>query len=71
MSPKEAPNHALYVEVMRRMTPAGRLAKAFELSDMARRLFVCGLRNRFPNLDEPSFHRLLLERLELCHNRNY
>jgi len=53
------------------MTPAQRLAKALELSAQARRLFEIGLRRRFPDLSEPEFHRLLLERLAKCHNRNY
>jgi hypothetical protein len=71
MDPKPRPNHALYIEVLRRMTPAQRLAKAFELSDFARNLFIHGLRKRFPNATEEEFKRILLERLRLCHNKNY
>jgi hypothetical protein len=29
------------------------------------------LRQRFPDLPEDDFHRLYLERLAKCHNRNY
>jgi hypothetical protein len=53
------------------MTPEQRLAKAFELSAFAKSLFVEGLRKRFPDLSEEEFHKLLLSRLEKCHNRNY
>ncbi len=53
------------------MTPAQRLAKAFELSEMSKRLFKQGLRERFPEMSEEDFHRLYLERLDKCHNRNY
>lgn len=33
MDPKPRPNHRRYIEILRRMTPEQRLAKAFELSD--------------------------------------
>lgn len=71
MNPKPRPNHALYLEVLRRMTPAQRLAKAFELSDFARELFLCGLRRRYPAVSERELHRIYLERMARCHNRNY
>lgn len=45
---KERPNHAAYLEVLRRMTPEQRLTKAFELSEATRALFRQGLRERFP-----------------------
>jgi hypothetical protein len=53
------------------MTPAQRLAKAFELSEQSKRLFLAGLRARFPELNQQELHRLALERLAKCHNRNY
>ena len=53
------------------MTPEQRLAKAFELTEMSRALFVRGLHTRFPNLTQEEFHALVLRRLEKCHNRNY
>jgi hypothetical protein len=53
------------------MSPAARLAKAFELSEDSKRLFLAGLRARFPALSDPELHRLALQRLEKCHNRNY
>jgi hypothetical protein len=71
MERKPQPNHALYLAVLRRMTPEQRLRKAFELSAAARARFEHGLRHRFPSLDETAFRRLLRERLDLCHNRNY
>ena len=71
MRPKKQPNRQRYLQVLRAMTPEQRLQKAFELSALARELFVQGLRARFPDLSEAQFHDLLLERLARCHNRNY
>ncbi len=71
MDLKDRLNHKIYLQALRRMTPEQRLSKALELSDTARRLFRTGLRRRFPGLSEDQFHQLYLERLELCHNRNY
>jgi hypothetical protein len=71
MDPKPRPNHQLYIEVLRRMTPEQRLLKAFELSAFVKALFREGLRKRFSDLSEEAFHKLYLERLEKCHNRNY
>jgi hypothetical protein len=53
------------------MTPAQRLAKAMELSELGKRLFLHGLRRRFPEADERQLHALYLERIARCHNRNY
>lgn len=68
---KPRPNHREYLRVLRRMTPAQRLRKAFELSELAKRFFVHGLRQRFSGVDEVEFQRILRERLAKCHNRNY
>ena len=71
MDPKPRPNHARYIQILRAMTPEQRLLKAFELSAFSKALFIEGLRKRFPNASAEQFHRILLERLEKCHNRNY
>ncbi len=71
MNIKECPNHKIYIQVLRQMSPEKRLLRAFELSEFARQLFAHGLRKRFPNLSEKEFKELLLERLNKCHNRNY
>ena len=71
MDPKPRPNHRIYLEILRKMTPEQRLNKAFELSDMSKRLFKQGLRKANPDLSEEELHQLYLKRLELCHNRNY
>ena len=71
MDIKPRPNHARYLEILRSMTEEQRLRKAFEMSAYVKALFKQGLRERFPNLPEDEFHRLYLERLEKCHNRNY
>ncbi len=71
MNPKPRPNHRKYIEVLRQMTPEQRLRKAFELSAFTKQLFTHGLRKRFSDLTEEEFKKLLLKRLEKCHNRNY
>ena len=71
IDPKPRPNHEQYIRALRAMTPSQRAMKAFELSEMSRRLFRQGLRKRFPHLSEAEFHALYLKRLALCHNRNY
>jgi hypothetical protein len=71
MTLKPRPNHQQYLRALARMTPEQRLLKAFELSEMARELFRAGLRRRFPDLSEEALHRLYLERLAKCHNRDY
>jgi len=68
---KARPNHKIYIQVLRRMPPEKRLMKAFELSEFARQLFIHGLRKRFPDLPDEEFRKIVLERLDKCHNRNY
>jgi hypothetical protein len=46
MNPKPRPNHRLYIETLRKMTPEKRLLKAFELPSFSNRLFVHGLRKK-------------------------
>jgi len=71
MNIKKRPNHKIYIKVLRKMSPEKRLLKAFELSEFANKLFIHGLRKRFPNLSDEEFNRILFERLDKCHNRNY
>ena len=71
MDTKKRQNHRIYIEALRRMTSEERLEKAFELSEFSRRLFVHGLRRRFPDLPEKALMKIYLERLDKCHNRNY
>jgi hypothetical protein len=71
MDLKKKPNHKIYLQVLRNMSPEERLCKAFELSEFAKQLFVYGLRKRFPHLLDKEFRKLLLKRLDKCHNRNY
>jgi len=70
-NPKKEPADSAYLKVLTDMTPEARLRQALELSDFTRELFRQGLRARFPALSGEEFERLYLERLELCHNRNY
>jgi hypothetical protein len=71
MSIKRSSAHKIYIQVLRKMSPEKRLLKAFELSEFANQLFIHGLHKRFPNLPDEEFKKILLERLDKCHNRNY
>lgn len=71
MNIKNRPNHRLYIQALRRMSPEQRLLKAFELSQFSRELFLHGLRKRFPDLTDDETKKIYLERLNKCHNRNY
>ncbi|HZZ44358.1 MAG TPA: hypothetical protein VFE58_15595 [Tepidisphaeraceae bacterium] len=71
MDLKPKPNRALYIQTLRRMTPAQRLAKTIELSELGKELFLHGLRKRFPDADDKQIHTLYLNRISRCHNRNY
>ncbi len=64
-------NRRLYIQALGRMTPAQRLAKAMELSELGKRLFLHGLRRRFPDADEKRILAEYLHRIARCHNRNY
>ena len=68
---KPRPNHGVYLRVLRSMTPEQRLRKAFELGAMTRAMLEHGLRRRFPELGASAMARLVRERLDRCHNRNY
>ncbi len=71
MNPKQRPNHRLYIEILRKMTPEKRLRKAFELSSFSNQLFVHGLRKKHTGISEVEFAQILKDRLDKCHNRNY
>lgn len=71
MKQRDPETHRVYIRILRSMTPEQRLLKAMELSELSKQLFIHGLRKRFPNLPEAEFHEKLLDRLNLCHNRNY
>ncbi len=71
MDIKERPNHRIYIQVLREMSPEKKLLKAFELSEFANKLFIHGLHKRFPNLSDEEFKKKVLERLDKCYNRNY
>lgn len=71
MDIKPKPNRQLYINILRKMTPAQRLEKAFDLSEFSRKLLIEGLRKQFPDVTEDEFRKIVLKRLERCHNRNY
>jgi hypothetical protein len=71
MEIKPHPNHSLYLQTLRHMTPEQHLAKAFELSVMTKELFLLGLQKRFSSKSETEIMKLYLERIAKCYNRNY
>ncbi|MCI2426196.1 hypothetical protein LM597_02110, partial [Candidatus Acetothermia bacterium] len=62
MEIKDRPNHRIYIQVLRKMSPEKRLLKAFELSEFVNQLFVHGLHKKFPNLSDEEFKKILLAR---------
>ncbi|MCR4341466.1 MAG: hypothetical protein NUW01_16435 [Gemmatimonadaceae bacterium] len=68
---KPSRNHAVYLDILRRMSPEDRLRKAFELSEFSRELFEHGLRRTFPDLEPAELRALARRRLDKCHNRIY
>ena len=71
MNLKPRPNHRIYLDILRRMTPAQRLQKSFELTELSRQLLKDGLRSRHPEMSDEQLHHLYLQRLHRCHNKNY
>jgi len=61
----------IYLQILKRMSPEEKLFKAFELSELAKQLFIHGLHKRFPHLTEEEVKKIYLERIEKCHNRVY
>ncbi len=53
------------------MSAEQRLLKALELSAITKELFISGLRKRFPDKTETEIHKIYLQRLTKCYNRNY
>ncbi len=71
MGYKKDPTHKIRIQVLRQMPPEKRLQAALELSDLTNRLFIQGLKKRFPHLSQEELNKILRERLDKCHNRNY
>jgi hypothetical protein len=71
MNIKPRPNHKRYIETLRRMTPAQRLEKSFELTEFSRQLLKDGLRRRHSGLSESQVQQLFVNRLHQCHSKNY
>ena len=70
MQLKQQPNRRIYIETLRRIGPAARLAKAFELTEMTREALRSGLRHRHPDLTPEQLDALYRERLERCRRRS-
>jgi hypothetical protein len=68
---KKQKAHAVYIQALKKIGPEKRLLKAFELSELTRRLFVVGLRKKYPALPESEFNKILYEKIDQCRNQNY
>lgn len=71
MQIKQNPNHKIYLQTLRSMTPEQRLQKAFDLSSLSKNLFMQGLKKRFYDKTEAEIKVIYLERIAKCYNRNY
>jgi hypothetical protein len=63
---KPLPNHRQYLESLAALGLAGRLQKAFDLSEQTRQIFRQGLRRRFPELSNTQLDELYRERIQLA-----
>ena len=64
-------SHNIYIQTLKKIGAEKRLLKALELSELTKELFISGLRKKYPDLSEKEFKKILLEKLEKCHNSNY
>lgn len=64
-------SHREYIKIIRRLTPEERLKKCFELNELTKKLFLTGLKNRFPDLSQEEIKKLYLKRINKCHNLDY
>ncbi|MBI5219272.1 MAG: hypothetical protein HY958_10120 [Bacteroidia bacterium] len=71
MNIKPVLNHKQNIQTLLKMTSEQRLLKAFELSEITKRLFLEGLKIRFPEKNDEEIKEIYLQRLLLCYNRNY
>lgn len=71
MNIKPDPNHEIYMQSLKRMTPEQRLLKAIELSELTKKLFLYGLKKRFPQKSDNEIMEIYIERVLLCNRHNY
>ncbi len=61
MSIKQSPNHKQYLTTLNKMSAEQRLLKSFELSAIAKELFLYGLNKRFPDKTEAEIKQIYLQ----------
>ena len=71
MDIKPRPNHARYINILRKMSADEKVEKVFELNEMAKALRMEGLRREYPSMTDQELTGLYLKSIERCHNRNY
>ena len=67
----KSPDHREYIKMMRKLSPEDRLRKSFELTELTKRLFMAGLKNRFPGLSDEEIKKIYLKQIGKFHNLNY
>lgn len=71
MNIKPDPNHEIYMRSLKRMTPEQRLLKAIELSELTKKMFLHGLKKKFPHKNENEIIAIYIERILLCNRYSY
>ncbi len=71
MDPKKQPNHALYLQALRRMTPEQKIEKASEMATLGRDLMTAGIRLSNPDITDAELRMIVRRKLDACHNQNY
>ena len=58
---------AVWQRIMRNMSGAQKVAKAFELTELTRRTMRAGLQQQYPEATEAEIQELFVDRILRCH----
>jgi len=60
-----------YKKIMKKVSCQERLKKSLDLSDLTKQLFLTGLKNRYPGLDDKKITEIYIERIKKCSRQSY
>jgi hypothetical protein len=64
MNLQEDSNHQLYMQVLKRMTPSERLKKAFEPTELKKRLLLYFISKKYPEKTKEEVMKMFIEILK-------
>jgi hypothetical protein len=65
MNPKNRPHHREYLTILRSLGPEGRLKKAFELSETAKKNYRLKILAQFPTISDDQINQILILRSQI------